>query len=426
MSLSAIWTQALSAEPSNNRAKYELLQLPESAQPVRRRQSGQSWWRNIYSRLSQSEAPGDRPIDVDRLIFVTEKPPIGEPNRAYKTRKVDSRTTVDPRQQLYDDPPPPSVIRSYRESKSKRRRADQSVVQPAHRQGYEPVVSEVFGPSRHLEPPPAHRESSPAHREPSPAHREPSPAPSPSLPSANSTPYSRRQSLPSTNRSDSFLGRAFPDYSDLSPFSATTSLPSPSSNSHESRVRLSGRPVAVGTAEVAYATPRVVHPYVDPGKLSAPVDVARAWHVAHVRDVARQSDSSNARYPTTQTSQPPPVAHASPSTDTTTPRSAPMVKSHLRRDQIVMPAPLAPAASPPVSSRTSERPNFAFKPLPDPSAASQLRRSKHKNSRRYSYTSSDYQTRDRASRRISFPLPEVPIAEDTPLAFPPPDHVPRS
>ncbi|EKM53467.1 uncharacterized protein PHACADRAFT_53168, partial [Phanerochaete carnosa HHB-10118-sp] len=41
-------------QPSDNRAKYDLLQPTEPMQPVARRRSGRSWWRNIYDRLSQS------------------------------------------------------------------------------------------------------------------------------------------------------------------------------------------------------------------------------------------------------------------------------------------------------------------------------------------------------------------------------------
>ncbi|GJE91499.1 organic solute transporter Ostalpha-domain-containing protein [Phanerochaete sordida] len=410
-------------QPSDNRARYDLLQPTEPAQPPARRRSGQSqsWWRNIYNRLSQSEPLEDRSPTIDSLPYVPEKSPTDQQRLSYKPRprRVDN-AAFDPRQHLYDDPPPPSAIRSYRESKSSRKRSEcqDAASGPVHN----PVVLNAFGASHIRSVPPA---------------RPPS---APSAPSANSTPYSRRQSLPptpSTNRSDSFFHRAFPDYPDTSPFSATTSLPSPSGASHDSRVRLANRPRAVGTSEVLSAVPQVVHPYDPSGP--APADVTSAWPVAHVRDVARLPGPSSGHYVREQQYAPPPSAHpplsSPPGVTLPSPRPLPVVKSRLRRDQIVLPTPLAPDSYPsasalpgryPSAPAHAERPNFAIRPPPDPSAPSQLRRSRHGNQRRHSYATSEQQPRGHASRRISFPLPESPIVEDVQFPFvPAPGELPR-
>lgn len=391
-------------QPSDNRAKYDLLQPTEPAAPAARRRSGrsQSWWRSIYNRLSQSEPLEEPPLSTDVLPVVAERPVAERRPPSFNPRKMD-KAKVDPRQQLYDDPPPPSVIRSYRESKS--RQHSSRVAHAAPDQNT--VILEAFGPPR---------------------RRDTAPAPPHSVPSAESTPSSRRQSLPptpSSKRSDSFLGRAFPDYSDVSPFSSTSLLPSPSTASHDSRIRLSSRPHVVGTAEVPSATPQVVHPYRQPNT-PAPEDFSRAWHVAHVRDAPRPAAPSQRGHEDGQRRTLPPslVAGARPPAAPSDSRRqpAPIVKSRLRRDQIVLPAPLAPSAHPSAPPRPTP---FAVGPPPDPSAASELQRSRHSNQRRQSYGPSEQSPRSRASRRISFPLPASPISEDATFFYTP-DNLPRS
>ncbi|KAI9064028.1 hypothetical protein FKP32DRAFT_588534 [Trametes sanguinea] len=85
-----------------------------------------SWWRRIYNRLSQSGP------DADAYHSTADTPPTSsqDPKRRLSTRRqskdVSSRAGVTPllhavQEDDYNDPPPPSVIRTYRANKDKTR-----------------------------------------------------------------------------------------------------------------------------------------------------------------------------------------------------------------------------------------------------------------------------------------------------------------
>lgn len=375
----------------------------------------------------------------------------------------------DPRQHEYDDPPPPSVIRSYRESKSRRASAPpplqptelgvraNSFQPPQQRRVQMPTLSlppSVPTSSQPTTPSSNYSDSFLARAFPnrsdasqsnealsavgsSQSHETSVPlagralvvgsevSPSrPTIVSPMPRPVSQVASASSLH-SDSFLARAFPQRSDAS--NSGEALPSipPSSRSHESRVRLSGRPAALPSREVAPANPQFAHPRtgrqdvrayeVSPSSSSKPTERSRQ-HRSRRTSVAVVDLDAHIPYVQPQASasaSPPPVQSA--------------VKPRLRRDQIVLPAPLAPAAS---RQRTTPE------TLPSPSspsptspptlaASSPLRRSHHSNHRRYSQSAAPHAPRDRASRRVSFPLSHPAIAEDTPTGPYDLGYVPR-
>lgn len=423
-----------------------------------------SWWRNVYDRLSMSE-PLEKPPQTEPLPYILEKLPPIESRRAYTPRKTKA---VDPRQHYYEDPPPPSAIRSYRESKAKRKTTEPATTYSVLDQpdSEEHPIPNAFQPPRHR------AQSDVRMLSPSPTVSSQPPTPSsnysdsflgrafmnhsdashsaealsatstsrsyqsrvplagnPTMPGTVVVPNMPRLAPPptspsfsihrslsaipsNTSRPDSFLARAFPSpaQSDVSQSTDTLSAVVPSSQSHESRVRLPGRPRVVESGEILSGTSRFVHPHEsrspspDVGSTAAPRRRSAAeWHYAAQEPAPSYSNRSGEHRslpPTPSTSSPYPLPSANP-------RSSHLVKSRLRRDQIVLPAPLASSASTPSGPPASDSlapPGLAIPP--------QLRRSKRSDQRRHTYTS-QHRPEDRSSRRVSFPLSH--IAEDETL-----------
>lgn len=446
------------SEPSKDRRQYDPIPPVDQEQARRNRRSDSSWWRRTYNRLSQSEPLEEILPHMDNLPYVVEKLPPVEPRKAFKPRRPEMTIPTDPRQNLYEDPPPPSVIRSFRESRSKMQSTELGQLSSAFGRGGERSIPNSFDDSRHtvqsnrrhpsvppplrLEIPAPHQVSDPMTSYvphdttnagpsrsandlfPSVEQREPLPrplaavepfvavrpsivSPTPRYPESIAIP-SNASSPPMTNRSDSFLGRAFQNHIDSSPSTEALTLGAPSSQSHESRVRLAGRPVVLSSGEVMSATPRVVQypskrEYRALGQPSGralnDMPAPRSMLTDRRLSVPQLPPDVHAQRYYRQGPAPAPAPQ---------PKTRPVVKSRLRRDQIVLPAPLSP---------TTTRGGSASSPQPSPPSSaptttSQLRRSRHGNQRRYSSGDPYQPTRDPTSRRLSFPLAYPTIEED--------------
>ncbi|KAI0757410.1 organic solute transporter Ostalpha-domain-containing protein [Daedaleopsis nitida] len=228
----------------------------EAVPPVGHQRTQASWWRRIYNRLSQSGP--DLEIEVS-------SPPTH--NGAYPRRRSTSRRRsrdvtgkvaplmADVQEDDYNDPPPPSAIRTYRESRNKKSR-NQGARHKSLPTMEPPLLFTSFGdiPSP-LSSPDARNE------------------PCMTIPSAL-TQAQPRMSQPLLSPSaqslqaDSFLDRAFA--ASVEPGSSVDMLPSgsTSSQSHHDHVRLVSGPVIDTKAKVLPKTPVIVDPLV-PGPSSA-------------------------------------------------------------------------------------------------------------------------------------------------------------
>ncbi|KIP11275.1 hypothetical protein PHLGIDRAFT_124932 [Phlebiopsis gigantea 11061_1 CR5-6] len=439
-------------DPPNGGAGYTPIPPTESTRDTAQNSRRQSWWRDVYRRLPVSQTPVTKQAPhVEPPSFIAEKLPLhkNHPSRVFSETKAKSSQST--RQYHYDDPPPPSVIRSYRESKSKKSNGG-NVAQATVVQSDEPLISNTLQPSPQRLPaglastsqPPTpssnysdsflgrafvtHSDASlstEALSSTSQTHANqinlaghptiPGDIIIPNMPryapSPNSPPFSVARSLSPiispSSRPDSFLARAFPtDRSDLSQSSEGLSLAVPSSQSHDSKVRLSGSPRVVESGRVSSSSPQLVQIPERPGPDAVSSARSRRRSAAEWSPGVQELDVSYTRRSGQHKSLPvvPSFPHdvAAPF-----PRTLPPVKPRLRRDQIVLPAPLAPSASLP-------GPSSSYVPSPSPpgfDVSPQLRRSKHNNSRRHTFTS-QHQSQDRTSRRVSFPPAHATIAED--------------
>jgi hypothetical protein len=440
----------LETESSNDRKQYNPIPTTDHAQIRHHRDSGHSWWRRMYNRLSQSEPLEDISPHGANMSFAAEKLSPTEPRRVFKPRKVDTAVVLDPRQNQYEDPPPPSVIRSYKESRSRiqatehglissnsteanetsiRNSLDNScLVTHLHHQGQFPNTrprhtKPSSSPARHqtihlgdllrnncdflsvphagnsLERPSGNMWQSSAVPETAPTTRQ-----TPDL--SQSIAISSSANSSSASRSDSFLGRAFHNLSDASHSAEAFTASSPSSQSHESRIRLGGRPVILPSGEVSRNTPRIVQYSSD----CVYHNLGGAVALTSTSTLAPGPSHSDVRASVPRALPDTRRRHHPISGATSTLLPLPVVKSRLRRDQIILPVPLAPAAG--QGGATAQSPRLSS--APKDALPSQLQRSRYKNHRRHSYGSSYEQTTvNGASRRVSFPLAYSPVAEET-------------
>ncbi|KAH9888780.1 organic solute transporter Ostalpha-domain-containing protein [Cubamyces lactineus] len=210
-----------------------------------------SWWRRIYNRLSQS---GPDP-DVEQAA-----PPgsYSNPSRRSSTcrrskdvptRAGATRLMQDVQEDVYDEPPPPSAIRTYRESKNKmggvKRKPPPTLDPPLLSASFADVPSPLSSPNageRPLVPIPQHSSVAPW-RDPTTVLSSP-PLPSPAAESF---------------QADSFLDRAFA--ASIEPASSAEALSSrPSSQSHHTHVKLGPHPHIVTKMKALPETPLVVDP----------------------------------------------------------------------------------------------------------------------------------------------------------------------
>ncbi|EIN06704.1 DUF300-domain-containing protein [Punctularia strigosozonata HHB-11173 SS5] len=107
-----------------------------------------SFWRSIYDRISQTNAPSaqeyewDNDIDHEKLLRPSSYQPTQDSQWQYQRRQPATQTL------LYDDPPPRSVIRSYRGEKRSRssdnHRAQRNLNPYGNPTAYEPSATREF------------------------------------------------------------------------------------------------------------------------------------------------------------------------------------------------------------------------------------------------------------------------------------------
>ncbi|KAH9940896.1 DUF300-domain-containing protein [Epithele typhae] len=202
-----------------------------------------SWWRRFYPRFSQS-GPGPD----------SEASPQGSfPNSPRRSRHLSS-FMPNVKEHTYEDPPPPSAIRMYRESKlNGGPRNSKQNSQPA----FEPLLLASFGvpPGG---PPDAHAQSRPTQ---SPSHylRHPVLAPLESMASL-STPALPSPSMQSL-QADSYLERAFAGSIDIGS-SAEALLSGPSSQAHHAQIKFGGVPEVATRDKMVLKIPVLVDPSI--------------------------------------------------------------------------------------------------------------------------------------------------------------------
>ncbi|KAI0090503.1 organic solute transporter Ostalpha-domain-containing protein [Irpex rosettiformis] len=298
--------QSSSGKHSNT--GYNLLNVPVESEGSKHagitHQPERAWWRSVYNRLSQTEpAPELNPI-VDR--------PVGPPSK-----RAQHLSTVDLSSEKYDDPPPPSSIRKYQESRTK------------------PTPQAISSPTSQL--PPTTR------------------TPRPRLIISRLTsavPIQSATSLPSvSSRPNSFLAGVFSPISDASNSTEALSGGATSSQSHRTQVQLtigpsivpSAQPKAIKRKPVRYSPPPA--PFALPWnarieELEEEPFIPERLYDDHPRGTSRPRHISQVDR-STEVKQ----GHGYPS-----PAPSPPRRHVPRRDQIVLPAPLAP---PPPSLSTS-------------------------------------------------------------------------
>lgn len=280
----------------------------------------------MYNRLSQSEPvpPPEPPLDIP---FRVERPP---PRRQSRRKSSKRLTSIDLASQTYEDPPPPSAIRKYRESRTRSLHSD--AVEPLLYEAFpdHPVVS-----SR--EPPQT------SNRAPEAEVRRP---PLATVREMGLSPLQSFTSLPSS-RTDSFLGRAFAAQSDVSYSTDNDTAGATSNQSHRSQVRLT-----VGPEPVPNSTR---HPVTrKPVRYSAPAVPPAIFMDARIQEASVPSVQSevSASQVAGPSMPPPHRRHTAEwdrvARDNTTRELPALAQSRPyvpRRDQIVLPAPLAPSSS---------------------------------------------------------------------------------
>ncbi|KAI0343392.1 DUF300-domain-containing protein [Trametopsis cervina] len=364
--------------PSTTRPRsggYDLINVPvfQEGQAESSHRREKSWW-NIYGRFSQPD-----PASVSGPTSV----PGGESSRNQRRKNPSGKRLVDidVRSQTYDDLPPPSSIRRYRESKMGPSPAEVSppLLSTAFSHRSPPAVLSSFAVPTSIDKPPA--------------------VSNPQLMSLSRPALSTSPSDP--NRPDSFLGRVFPPMSDASNSAENLTPAGTSSQSHRTQVRLTPGPELVPTTKHKAVTRKPVRydaPTTPPAIfVNAQIEAAPMMQ-AGPPERNRAAGFEAHHWPPPQSSPPGiPISPmpAYPSHDLPPP---PHNRYIPRRDQIVLPAPLASAADSRSSPRDRTQSHQA-QPLPDrlPHSSSgpsqrglasppQLRRSTHTNVRRYSQT----------------------------------------
>ncbi|CDO73322.1 hypothetical protein BN946_scf185008.g84 [Trametes cinnabarina] len=254
-----------------------------------------SWWRRIYNHLSQSGPDAD--ADTDHLATDTPPTSFHEPNRRLSTRRrskyIPNHAGVTPllhdvQEDDYNDPPPPSVIKTYRASKEKMhgvKRKPAPTLDP-------PLLSTSFADVPNpLRSPDSARNSSPGFQsvpafgsllptDASASSKRPTAFALPSLvtvspPSKHDHPLSGDSMLfPSTAvrlspmitprseslHADSFLDRAFAASVEPGSSAEAISTGTPSSQSHHSHINLGPHPHIATKMMSLPETPLVVNP----------------------------------------------------------------------------------------------------------------------------------------------------------------------
>ncbi|KAJ8482614.1 hypothetical protein ONZ51_g5230 [Trametes cubensis] len=366
-----------------------------------------SWWRRIYNRLSQSG------LDTD-VEQATPSGNYGNPSRRSSTRRRSkdiptragaTRLMQDVQEDVYDEPPPPSAIRTYRESKNKKggvkRKPPPTLDPPLLSASFADVPSPLSSPDageRPLVPIPQEHLSvhSPLARRLDPNNvLSPPPLPSPAT-----------QSI----QTDSFLDRAFA--ASIEPASSAEALSSgPSSQSHHTHVKLGPHAHIVTKMKALPETPHVFNaartgpsdlqptpapispkddtqsrPITPVAPLRAAVHgsptaaVPSMWatdephgrtRTSHRRDSAQFFPEHTPSPPST--SQPrlqrASVAYSrgAPRRNSATPQYTPPNRFVPTRDRIVLPAPLASAPARP-TGQTFASPRYSPPGLPATSA----------------------------------------------------------
>ncbi|KAI0685934.1 organic solute transporter Ostalpha-domain-containing protein [Cytidiella melzeri] len=385
-------------QPSNIQRSdigYDLLDVPvvheEPVEYTHRRKT--SWWRNAYNRISHSEPTATSTPMPETLHPIEERP-----NGLRSTRApAKGLSSIDLMAQTYDDPPPPTSIRKYRETKS--RTPNDNATKP------------LLSPSLSQFPPTPATSMFPR---PSNEVRRPG---TETCQDTNIAPMQSVASLPSvSSRTDSFLGRAFPPNSDASRSTEVIVGGDVSSQSHHAHLQLVSVPEVVPGIEhkaikrkpVRYSAPPVPSSLPMAARIEEnPVAVvAKLQSPGHRNKEANWTMSQRSYTPDRVVEENRAPMYNSP------PLSSPN-RYVPRRDQIVLPALLAPVASSsspsppppglssprqPAPRNRSEGPSHISPRHLGPSSPSYLasqayfngtkppRRSERTNKRRYSHT----------------------------------------
>ncbi|KAI0674597.1 organic solute transporter Ostalpha-domain-containing protein [Trametes maxima] len=232
-----------------------------------------SWWKRMYNRLSQS---GPDP-ETEHL------PPNGPPNsfpnplrrpsahrhsKDIPTRAGATPLMYDVQEDDYNDPPPPSAIRTYRESKNKRggikRKQPPALEPPLLSASFADIPSPLSSPDVGGTGVPTTQYLPVSVQPPSlaqPAPTTPAPTPSVSTPGTESV------------QADSFLERAFAASVEPSSSVEVLSTGPSSSQSHHTHVKLGPHPYIATKMKALPRTPDVVGPAVT-GPSSTPTPAA--------------------------------------------------------------------------------------------------------------------------------------------------------
>ncbi|KAF7798182.1 hypothetical protein EIP86_009399 [Pleurotus ostreatoroseus] len=289
-------------------------------EPLNRKRN--SWWRNVYARLSHSDRP-EGPINQPAAEDLERGRSQHRQQREFRRMTGRKLSQIEAQNETYDDPPPPSVIRSYRESKS---RKTSTVI----------TDSSPFSPTQGF-----------------------------SLPVE--TPCTPVSPMSVAESSDSFLARAFSPGTDASRSTVALTGGATSTQSHRSRVHLSAAPSLI-PKNVASHSPvitRQPHPVPKHTSRRHAVELTRTPERAAAIDLSedlplrqtrshRRDSAIHGGSPRHHTARPrlDHRAHHNPG-HTAAQRDVSMSKPpRLRRDQIVLPAPLAPSAQLPLSNAT--------------------------------------------------------------------------
>lgn len=380
------------AERSANRtdgSTYAPLNQPEMEVPKPRAGQRRSWWERVYNRLSQTVSDPD-PDHEQGLVPppVPRKPSSRRRSRRQRPSIKASETVL----QDYNDPPPPSVIQTYRQSIAQAASGStpgihvvEASFQPEPPLPSLPPLPSVSRPQdlspSHLSPPQSPRRSPRRKAAPRPFSLPPDDAimPSPLL-----------SPVTTSDRTDSFLARAFPDVSDISCSVDGITTGPPSSQSHRSNVRLGGDRSVVANGVVVAQAPVVIqlpqlasferlvempHSPLQPQPASIESnsprrrsDPSKTRRSSHRRDSALHHSPEQSSSPGRWAELPPipPISPMTPLSPVLPPPSKPYVP---RRDQIVLPARLAPPTAGPSRPREDANrgtPHHSILPSPPP------------------------------------------------------------
>ncbi|OBZ74228.1 hypothetical protein A0H81_05950 [Grifola frondosa] len=228
---------------------YDRVDTSEPFPPEVHGHKRRSWWQNMYSRISQSGPDLDVDQEVHRMSRASRRRSVSR--RRFGDIDPRSKPSMyDVREHDYEDPPPPSAIRTYRESQRRKAGIEE---RPLLSKPKAPLISATFNPDAMLDfvpRPVPYRPVSPAHTS------------SPHdllLPSMNlhiSPPFPAP--LTDSDHPDSFLGRAFANAE--GPSSSSERLTTePSSQSHYTQVRLASQPAVVPRILAGAKAPVIVH-----------------------------------------------------------------------------------------------------------------------------------------------------------------------